>query len=90
MHIVWMIMIGLVVGAAAKLLMPGRDQNGILATMLPGVAGSVVVGSVGRMFGFYQGPWEGSGFVASIAGAMFFLVLFRFFGSSLWGRRSKK
>jgi len=89
MHIVWMIVIGLVVGAAAKLLMPGRDHGGLFATMLPVVTGSVVAGSAGRMFGFYQGPWEGAGFVTSILGAVVVLLLYRLLGTSLWSRIRK-
>ena len=42
MHIIWSLIIGLVVGAVAKLLMPGKDPGGIIVTMLLGVAGSFV------------------------------------------------
>ena len=44
MTILWALIIGLVVGALAKLFMPGRDPGGIIITMLLGVAGSVVAG----------------------------------------------
>ena len=38
MHILWMLIIGLVVGALAKLAMPGKDPGGIIITTPPGVA----------------------------------------------------
>ena len=54
MHILWSLIIGLVVGALAKLFMPGKDPGGVIITMLLGIAGSLVAGFVGRAFGWYQ------------------------------------
>ena len=51
MHLIWALIVGLVVGAIAKLLMPGRDPGGIFITMLLGVAGSFVAGFLGRALG---------------------------------------
>jgi uncharacterized membrane protein YeaQ/YmgE (transglycosylase-associated protein family) len=48
----WMVF-GLVIGALAKLLMPGRDPGGMVVTMLLGVAGALLGGFVGRMIGWY-------------------------------------
>ena len=42
MHLLWSLIVGLIVGALAKLLMPGRDPGGIIVTMLLGIAGSVL------------------------------------------------
>ncbi|PYS28915.1 MAG: GlsB/YeaQ/YmgE family stress response membrane protein, partial [Acidobacteria bacterium] len=64
MHLLWMIVVGLIVGAIAKLLMPGRDPGGIIVTMLLGIAGSVVAGFLGRAIGLYQ-QGEPVGFIAS-------------------------
>ena len=41
MYVLWMIVVGLIVGAIAKLLMPGRDPGGIIVTILLGIGGSV-------------------------------------------------
>jgi uncharacterized membrane protein YeaQ/YmgE (transglycosylase-associated protein family) len=82
MAILWMLLIGLVVGAIAKLLFPGRDPGGIFMTMLLGVAGALLAGFLGRAVGWYE-PGQGAGFVASILGAMLLLLLYRL----LFGRR---
>ena len=73
---IWMLVIGLIVGAVAKLIMPGRDSGGILATMLLGMAGSVVGGFMGRMLGWYaQG--QRAGFFMSTLGAILLVWLYR-------------
>jgi uncharacterized membrane protein YeaQ/YmgE (transglycosylase-associated protein family) len=78
MHILWMLIIGLIVGALAKLIMPGKDPGGIIVTMLIGVAGSFVAGFIGRMVGHYQ-PGARPGIIASILGAVALLGLYRVF-----------
>jgi len=78
MHILWMILIGLIIGAVAKLLMPGRDPGGFIITILLGIAGALVAGFLGRLVGWYA-PDEPAGFIASIAGAMVLLFLYRLF-----------
>lgn len=76
MFILWMIVIGLVIGAVAKLLMPGRDPGGIVITSLLGIGGSVMAGLIGRWAGWYaQG--QPAGFIASVLGAILLLVLYR-------------
>jgi uncharacterized membrane protein YeaQ/YmgE (transglycosylase-associated protein family) len=70
------ILFGLVVGALAKLVMPGRDPGGIIVTMLLGVAGAVLGGFVGRALGLY-GEGEAAGFLMSFLGAVVLLVLYR-------------
>ncbi|HEY3352759.1 MAG TPA: GlsB/YeaQ/YmgE family stress response membrane protein [Polyangia bacterium] len=76
MHIVWMLLIGFVIGAVASLLMPGRP-GGVLSTILVGLGGSFLAGFVGRAVGWYRGPVDGPGIIASILGAMLLLFLFR-------------
>ena len=73
--LIWIIIIGAVVGALAKLMMPGRDPGGFLITALLGMAGAVVATYLGRMLGLY-GSDQGAGFIASIIGAV--LVLFAY------------
>ena len=48
--IIWMLLVGLVIGAIAKLLMPGRDPGGCIITMLLGIAGAFVGTWLGKMF----------------------------------------
>lgn len=76
MHILWMLIIGLVIGALAKLIMPGKDPGGILITMLIGVAGSLIAGFLGRSLGWYS-EGESAGFIASIIGALILLGIYR-------------
>jgi uncharacterized membrane protein YeaQ/YmgE (transglycosylase-associated protein family) len=77
MHILVMLIIGLIVGALAKLLMPGRNRGGIIITMLLGVAGSFVAGLIGRAIGFYRDAASGPGIIASVLGAMVLLFIYR-------------
>ena len=74
----WMLIVGVIVGALAKLVMPGRDGGGIFITMLLGIAGALVAGLIGRLLGLY-GPGPGAGFLMSIAGAVLLLFLYRVF-----------
>jgi uncharacterized membrane protein YeaQ/YmgE (transglycosylase-associated protein family) len=78
MHLIWTLIIGLIVGAVAKLVMPGKDPGGIIITMLLGVAGSVVATYLGRMLGLY-GEGSSAGFIMSVIGAMILLFIYRLF-----------
>ena len=70
------LVIGLVVGAIAKFLMPGRDPGGCLVTILLGIAGAFVAGFLGRAIGWYE-PGQPAGFIASVIGAMLVLLVYR-------------
>jgi uncharacterized membrane protein YeaQ/YmgE (transglycosylase-associated protein family) len=72
----WMIIVGLIVGVLAKVIMPGHDPGGIIVTMLLGIGGSVVAGVVGRSVGWYR-DGEPVGFVASVIGAILILAVYR-------------
>jgi uncharacterized membrane protein YeaQ/YmgE (transglycosylase-associated protein family) len=76
--VLWALIIGLVVGAVAKLLMPGRDPGGFIVTMLLGVAGALVATFLGRALGWYGGG-QGAGFIASVLGAVLLLWIYRKF-----------
>ena len=76
MTFIWMLLIGLLVGAMAKALMPGNDPGGIFVTMLLGVAGALVAGFLGRGLGWYR-EGEPVGLFASIIGAIVLLALYR-------------
>jgi len=76
MHLLWMIIVGLIVGALAKLIMPGHDPGGIVVTILLGIGGSILAGFLGRAVGWYA---EGQpvGFIASVIGAIIILAIYR-------------
>ena len=78
MGILGWILFGLIVGALAKLVMPGRDPGGIIVTMLLGIAGAIIGGFIGRAMGLY-GEGEAAGFIMSFLGAVVLLALYRFF-----------
>src|SRR6478672_57888 len=75
MHLLWTLLIGLVIGAVAKLIMPGKDPGGIIVTMLIGVAGSFVATWAGRAIGWYQ-EGQAAGFIMSVVGAIVLLALY--------------
>ncbi len=77
MHILITMFIGLVVGAIAKLLMPGKDPGGFIVTMLIGISGSLTAGFFGRLVGLYRSPTHAPGIIASILGAMALLWIYR-------------
>ena len=79
LHWIWTLIIGLVVGAVAKLIMPGKDPGGIIVTMLLGLAGSVVATYLGRIFGMYREADSSAGFIASVIGALILLFIYRLF-----------
>jgi uncharacterized membrane protein YeaQ/YmgE (transglycosylase-associated protein family) len=77
MHIIATIVVGLIVGALAKLIMPGKDPGGIIVTILLGIAGSFIAGFLGRAVGWYRDPGSGPGIIASIIGALILLGIYR-------------
>lgn len=76
MHILITLIVGLIVGALAKLVMPGKDPGGILITMLLGVAGAFVAGMLGHSLGWYA-VGEGPGIIASVVGSVILLGVYR-------------
>jgi uncharacterized membrane protein YeaQ/YmgE (transglycosylase-associated protein family) len=76
MHLLWTLFVGLIVGALAKLIMPGKDPGGIIVTMLIGIAGAFVAGFAGRFLHLYQ-PGSTPGIIASVLGAMVLLGIYR-------------
>lgn len=74
--IIGWIVIGLVAGAIAKLLMPGRDPGGCFITILLGIAGALLAGFIGKAIGWYE-EGEAAGFIAAIVGAFLILLIYR-------------
>lgn len=76
MGVISWIVFGLVVGAVAKLFMPGRDPGGIVVTSLLGIVGAMVGGFIGRSLGMY-GPNDPAGFLMALVGSVLLLMLYR-------------
>ena len=72
----WAAIIGLIAGAVAKLIMPGRDPGGIFVTMLIGIAGALLASFIGRSVGWYH-EGQGAGFIGAVVGALILLWLWR-------------
>jgi uncharacterized membrane protein YeaQ/YmgE (transglycosylase-associated protein family) len=70
------IVVGLIVGAIAKLLMPGKDPGGFIITILLGIAGAFIASYLGQAVGWYK-PGQPAGWIMSIVGAMILLLLYR-------------
>ncbi len=78
LSLLWTAIIGLVIGAVAKLLMPGKDPGGFIITMLLGLAGSFIAGYLGQLIGWYK-EGQAAGFIMSVLGAILLLYLYRLF-----------
>lgn len=76
MDMLWWIVIGLLAGAIARFVMPGRDPGGCVVTLLLGIAGALLAGYVGRLVGLYHAD-ERAGFIAAIVGAIVILMVYR-------------
>jgi uncharacterized membrane protein YeaQ/YmgE (transglycosylase-associated protein family) len=75
LHLLWTALIGLIVGAIAKFIMPGKDPGGIFVTMLIGIAGSFLGTYLGRLVGHY-GDNDSAGFLMSLVGALILLGIY--------------
>ena len=76
MHWLCVILIGLIVGALAKFIMPGKDPGGFIVTMLIGIAGSFLGTFIGRALGLYR-EGQAAGFIMSLIGAIILLAIYR-------------
>jgi uncharacterized membrane protein YeaQ/YmgE (transglycosylase-associated protein family) len=74
--LVWLLF-GLAVGAIAKFVMPGDDPGGILMTIVIGVIGSIIGGGISYLFLGARGPYQPSGWILSIVGAILLLIAYR-------------
>ena len=70
MQLIVFLIFGLIVGAIARFIVPGREPGGWTVSMLLGVAGAFVGGLLGRAFGMYGDDVRTGGFVMSLIGAI--------------------
>ena len=77
MAIISTLLVGLIVGAIAKLLMPGKDPGGFIITILLGIAGAFIATYLGQALGWYKAG-QPAGWIMSVVGAMILLLLYRF------------
>jgi uncharacterized membrane protein YeaQ/YmgE (transglycosylase-associated protein family) len=74
MSLVWMALVGLVVGFIARAVLPGTQSMGWIMTALLGIAGSFVAGFAGQALGWYPAG-QGAGFIGSVLGAIVLLFV---------------
>ena len=72
MGLIGTVIVGLIVGALARFIMPGEQKMGWIMTILLGVGGSFAAGFVGQALGWYQAG-QGAGWIGSIVGALVLL-----------------
>ena len=75
MTIIWIILVGFVVGLLAKMLTPGRDPSGFIITVAIGIAGSLLATYGGQALGLYSAG-EPAGFFGSLVGAIILLAIY--------------
>jgi len=75
MNIVWTIVLGLLAGIVAKFIYPGKENMGIIVTILLGIAGSFVASYGGQWLKIYQ-PGQAAGFIGSVVGALVILFVY--------------
>ena len=75
LNLLWTALIGLIVGAIAKFIIPGKEPGGIFVTMLIGIAGAFLGTWIGRAVGHYE-PGESAGFLMSLVGALILLGIY--------------
>lgn len=81
MGLLWTVIIGFLVGLAARAVMPGRQVMGIIMTTLLGIGGALLAGYAGQLLGYYK-LGDAVGFVASVVGALVLLFI--------WGKLVNK
>ncbi len=74
----WALIVGFIVGAIAKFIMPGRDPGGFIITILLGICGSELATFLGRAIGWYRGD-QTAQFIGSVVGAIIILAVYRFY-----------
>ncbi len=74
-HLIGQVLFGLVVGAIAKLLMPGKDPGGIIITAIIGMVGALIGSFAGRML--WASPDYSAGWITAILGSIVLLAGYR-------------
>ena len=74
MGLIGTILVGLIVGAIARFILPGEQKMGWILTILLGIGGSMAAGFIGQALGWYRAG-EGAGWIASVVGALVLLFV---------------
>jgi uncharacterized membrane protein YeaQ/YmgE (transglycosylase-associated protein family) len=88
--IIWLCVVGLIVGAIARLLLPGRDPIGVFGTIVLGIVGSLVGGFIENLWKYHTlsvHSFHPVGLIGSVIGAFVLLLLLRLTGLERRRRR---
>ena len=77
MNLIWWLLVGLIAGAIARLVVPGRDPLGFFGTILLGLVGSVIGGFVADLLAGGNDDFSPAGLIGSILGAIAALLIWR-------------
>ncbi len=80
MGIISWIILGLIAGAVAKLILPGKDPGGIIVTIIIGIIGALVGGYISTLIGF--GSVSGfniKSLIIAVVGSIILLLIYRTF-----------
>ena len=86
MHLILFLIFGLIVGALARLIVPGHEPGGWLTSLIIGVVGAYLGGFVGRAVGAYPSYQSTGGWIASLIGAI--VVAFIYHAAVMWRARA--
>ena len=76
LSIIWTIIVGAIVGAVAKFILPGSNEpKGFVLTAILGIVGALLAGYVGQAIGWYSAG-QGAGFIGSVVGAIVVLLIY--------------
>lgn len=76
MSIIPTLILGFLVGLVAKFLMPGRDPQGFIVTIVLGIVGAFLATWLGQALGWYA-EGEAAGFIGAVIGAVIILAIYR-------------
>jgi uncharacterized membrane protein YeaQ/YmgE (transglycosylase-associated protein family) len=77
MHIIMFLLFGLIVGAIARLLVPGRQPGGWITSMIVGVLGAYIGGFLGRALRLYPSYQSTGGWISSLVGAIVVVLIYQ-------------
>jgi len=80
MSIIGVLFLGFLIGILARAIVPGRNRQGLVLTILLGIGGGILASVLGRYLKIY-GDSEAAGFFAALVGAVVILLIVRFFKS---------
>lgn len=85
MHLILFLIFGLIIGAVARLIVPGHEPGGWITSMIIGVIGAYLGGFVGRALNLYPNYQSTGGWVSSLIGAV--VVAFIYHAVVVWRAR---